>query len=84
MNDLINAPKTDPQLVEDISRTPTPINKYVEFGAKIPTPFVVKYKGRKSRVFRAKYPDFTGLWIRNDKKQVFLDKQTADRLFREL
>lgn len=84
MTDFQHSPKTDPDLIESIHRTPTPMNKYVEFGAKIPTPFVVKYKGRKSRVFRAKYPDFQGLWIRNDKEQVFLDTKTADRLFKEL
>jgi hypothetical protein len=83
MKDLREAPVIDPALVEGISVTPDPINKYVEFGAKIPTPFVLKYKGRKSRVFEARYPDFKRFWIRNDRKQIFLDDKTVNRLFKE-
>lgn len=83
MKDPKEAPVIDPALVEGISVTPAPINKYVEFGAKIPTPFVLKYKGRKSRVFEAKYPEFQRFWIRNDKQQIFLDEKTVDKLFKE-
>lgn len=66
--------------LESIHTTPTPINKYVEFGARIPTPFVLKYKGRKSRVFQAKYPDSVDFWIRSNGKRVSLDKETLKEL----
>lgn len=84
MDRMDEAPRTDPALVEGMSKTPRPINKYVEFGAKIPTTIVLKYNGRKSRVFKAKYPDFVGFWIRNDNKQIFLDDKTVDKIFKEL
>lgn len=71
---------TDPDLVESMAITPTPMNKYVSEGAKIPTPYVLKYNGRKSRVYRAKYKDFDRLWIRNEGKQYFLDKRTVGRI----
>lgn len=82
MTRFSDAPRTDPSLVEGVTKTPTPVNKYVEFGARVPTPFVLKYKGRKSRVFQAVYPDFKAFWIRNESKQVFLDDATVDRIFK--
>lgn len=66
--------------LESIHTTPTPLNKYVEFGARIPTPFVLKYKGRKSRVFQAKYPDSVDFWIRSNGEKVSLDAETLREL----
>jgi len=84
MSQFDDAPRTDPALVEGITKTPRPVNKYVEFGARVPTVFVLKYNGRKSRVFQAVYPDFRAFWIRNDNKQVFLDQETVDKIFKEV
>jgi len=81
MNQFADAPRTDPALVEGITKTPRPINKYVEFGARIPTSYVLKYNGRKSRVFEARYPDFKAFWIRNDHQQIFLDEDTSNKVF---
>lgn len=80
MMNTTNLQVTDPDLVESVSKTPTPMNKYVSQGARIPTPYVLKYKGRKSRVYRAKYDNFDELWIRNNNEQVFLDPRTTKRL----
>jgi hypothetical protein len=70
----------DREHLESVHTTPTPQNKYVEFGARIPTPFVLKYKGRKSRVFKAKYPDSVDFWIRSNGQKVVLDKETLKEL----
>jgi hypothetical protein len=70
----------DREHLESIHTTPTPHNKYVEFGARIPTPFVLKYKGRKSRVFQAKYPDSVDFWIRSNGERVSLDAETLKEL----
>lgn len=80
MKNLTEAPRTDPDLVEGLSMTPTPMNKYVSQGAKIPTPYVLKYNGRKSRVYRAVYDGMDAMWIRNDGHQLFLDKKTIGRI----
>ncbi len=82
MTHFDSAPRTNPDLVEGVTETPRPMNKYVKFGARIPTTFVLKYNGRKSRVFQAVYPDFRAFWIRNDGKQIFLDDATVDRIFK--